>query len=201
VGPGLADAPHWPQRQRGITLRKLVMMTFTQRMRGAALLDARAYEDVEADTTATRQAVAVVLLASIADGIGLSAVGALNVQVIATGTLVATASWIAWAILTYLIGTQLLPEPGTRADVGQLLRTLGFASTPGLLRVFARIPVLGLPIYVLATCWMLIAMIVAVRQALDYKSTARAIGVCVAGWALSLAVMVAMGMFFAPRVS
>jgi hypothetical protein len=177
------------------------MMTFTQRMRGAALLDARAYEDVEAETTATRQAVAVVLLASIADGIGLSAVGALNVQVIATGTLVATASWIAWAILTYLIGTQLLPEPGTRADVGQLLRTLGFASTPGLLRVFARIPVLGLAIYVFATCWMLIAMIVAVRQALDYKSTARAIGVCVAGWALSLAVMVAMGMFFAPRVS
>jgi len=177
------------------------MMTFAQRMRGAALLDARVYEEVEANSAGTRQATAVVLLASIADGIGLLAPGALNVQALAIGILAATAGWIAWAILTYLIGTQLLPEPGTRADVGQLLRTLGFASTPGLLRVLARIPVLGLTIYVFATCWMLIAMIVAVRQALDYKSTARAIGVCLVGWMLSLGMMAAMGMLFAPRVS
>lgn len=176
-------------------------MTFAQRMRGAALLDARVYEEVEADRAGTRQATAVVLLASIADGIGLLAAGPLNVHALAIGIFAATAGWIAWAILTYLIGTQWLPEPGTRADVGQLLRTLGFASTPGLLRVFARIPVLGLTIYVLATCWMLIAMIVAVRQALDYKSTVRAVAVCLVGWTLALAVMAAMGMFFAPPVS
>lgn len=177
------------------------MMTVRRRMLGAALLDARVYEEVEADVHATRQAVAVVLLASIADGIGLSAAGALNLQVLVTGILVATAGWMAWAILTYLIGTHFLPEPKTRADVGELLRTLGFASTPGLLRVLARIPVLGLAIYVFATLWMLVAMIVAVRQALDYTSTARAVGVCVAGWALSLLMMALIGMLFAPGVS
>lgn len=170
-------------------------------MAGASLLDVRVYEEVEADTRATRQAVAIVLLASIADGIGLSAAGALTLQSLATGVLVATAAWMAWAVLMYLIGTQLLPEPGTRADVGELLRTLGFASTPGLLRVLARIPTVGMPIYGFATLWMGVAMIVAIRQALDYKSTARAVGVCVVGWALSLLIVATIGMLFAPRVS
>jgi hypothetical protein len=169
-------------------------------MFGAARLDARVYEDVEADAAATRQAAAVVLLVSLADGIGLSR-GPLNAQALALGVIGALASWFVWAVLTYLIGTHFLAEPQTRASVGELLRTLGFASTPGVLRVLARTPVLGFPIYVFATLWMLVAMIIAVRQALDYRSTARAVGVCVAGWALSLLAMAVIGMFFAPRVS
>ncbi len=177
------------------------MTTLVRRMLGAALLDARVYEEVEADARATRQAIAVVLLASIADGVGLSGPGPLNLQVLLVGVFGAVTGWMAWAVLTYLIGTRFLPEPQTRADVGQLLRTLAFASTPGMLRVLALIPSVGLPIYVLATLWMVVAMIVAVRQALDYRSTARAVGVCVAGWALSLLIVAIIGNFFAPRVS
>jgi hypothetical protein len=108
---------------------------------------------------------------------------------------------MAWAMLTYLIGTRLLPEPQTRADVGELLRTIAFASAPGVLRVFGVIPILGLTFYALASIWMLLAMIVAVRQALDYTSTARAVGVCVIGWALSLAIAAVFGTIFAPTVS
>ena len=108
---------------------------------------------------------------------------------------------MAWAALTYLIGTRFLPEPQTRADVGELLRTIGFASAPGLLRVLGAIPVIGLSIYAIASIWMLLAMIVAVRQALDYTSTSRALGVCVLGWALSLVVAAIIGIVFAPSVS
>nr|MBA3966797.1 hypothetical protein [Nitrospirales bacterium] len=87
-----------------------------------------------------------------------------------------------WAFLTYLIGTKLLPEPQTQADHGELLRTIGFSSAPGLIRVFALIPGLASFVNLVASVWMLVAMVIAVRQALDYQSTYRAIGVCAIGW-------------------
>jgi hypothetical protein len=79
------------------------------------------------------------------------------------------------------------------------LRTLAFAGAPGVLRVFGAIPVIGLAIYALASLWMLVAMVIAVRQALDYRSTGRAVAVCTIGWALSLAVAALIGNLF-PRV-
>jgi len=107
-------------------------------------------------------------------GIGLG--GVLLTSVLALG------GWFIWAGLTYLIGTKILPEPQTRSNVGELLRTIGFASSPGLLRVFAFLPAVGGIINFVVGVWMLIAMVVAVRQALDYKGTGRAIGVCLIGW-------------------
>jgi len=177
------------------------MTTFVQRVLGAAVLDRRIYEEVEADGRATGQAVVVVLLASVAGGIGLLGLGARNPQALAVGVVGALAGWMSWAMLTYVIGTHLLPEPQTRADVGELLRTIAFASAPGLLRVLGVIPLLGLPVYSIASIWMLLAMIVAVRQALDYRSTGRAVAVCAVGWALSLAVAAIIGILFAPSVS
>jgi hypothetical protein len=91
-------------------------------------------------------------------------------------------SWIIWVLLTLVIGTQLLPEENTRADFSQLLRTTGFSSTPGILRIFGQLPVVGQVIFAGATIWMLFSFVVAVRQALDYTSTARAFAVCLLGW-------------------
>ena len=71
-----------------------------------------------------------------------------------------------------------MPEPQTRADVGELLRTIGFASAPGMLRVFGIVPGATIPAFAITAVWMLAAMIVAVRQALDYQSTSRAVAVC-----------------------
>ena len=176
------------------------MTTFTRRMLGAAILDRRIYEEVEADDRATGQAVAVVLLASVAAGIGFIGQGAPGSQALVIWTIGALIAWIAWASLTYLIGTKLMPEPQTRADVGQLLRTIGFASAPGLLRLFGVIPFLGLTVYAIASIWMLVAMIVAERQALDYTSTGRAVGVCLVGWVLSLVIAAIIGILFAPTV-
>ena len=122
-------------------------------------------------------------------------------QALLSGIVGAFVAWVAWASLTYLIGTKLLPEPQTQADIGQLLRTIAFASAPGLLRLLGVIPFLGRTVYVLASIWMLLAMIVAVRQALDYRSTGRAVGVCLVGWALSLVIAAIIGILFAPSVS
>jgi Yip1 domain len=177
------------------------MTTFLRRIYGAAVLDAGTYEEVEADRSAAAQAVGVVLLASIAGGMGLPGSAGSDFQVLLAGVSGALVGWAAWAALTYLIGTRLLPEPQTRADFGQLLRTIAFASAPGLLRVLGIVPIIGLTLYAIASLWMLLAMIVAVRQALDYRSTARAVSVCVLGWALSLVIAAIIGIVFAPTVS
>ena len=156
------------------------MSTFTQRTIGAARLDVDIYEEVEADTTAMGQAMTLVVLSSLAAGVGsFREVGVVGVLIT---SIVALAGWFLWAGLTYLIGTKILPEPQTESNVGELLRTIGFASSPGLLRVFSFLPAFGTIITFVVGIWMLIAMVVAVRQALDYKGTGRAIGVCLIGW-------------------
>lgn len=156
------------------------MASFTERMMGAAKLDVHTYEEVEADRGATGQAMAVVVLSSIAPGIGLlGRVGILDLIIL---VLFALLGWFIWAFLTYFIGTKILPEPQTRADLGELLRTTGFSSSPGLLRVLGVLPVLGPLIWLVVPFWMLIAMVIAVRQALDYRSTLRAVGVCLIGF-------------------
>lgn len=162
---------------------------FHQRMLRAALLDRDLYEEVEADRGATVQAFAVVALSAIAAGIGSLENGGISGLLWATAA--ALVGWYVWAYVTYLIGTRLLPTPGTVADHGELLRTLGFSSSPGVLRVLALIPPLAGPVFALCGLWMLVSMVVAVRQALDYESTLRAIAVCAIGfpiYALLLAV-------------
>ena len=93
--------------------------------------------------------------------------------------LLSLVSWFIWAYLVYFIGVKFFPEPTTEADHGQLLRTIGFSSAPGLIRVFGIIPHLMSIAFIAAAIWMLVAMVIAVRQALDYKSTWRAVGVVV----------------------
>jgi hypothetical protein len=158
------------------------MASFTDRMTGAARLDVQTYEEVEADTGATGQAMGVVLLSSVAGGIGSVGLGTGGVIM---GSVVALIGWVAWAFLTYFIGTRLLAEPQTRADAGELMRTLGFAQSPGLVRIVGVVPGLGPLVFGIVSIWMLVAMVVAVRQALDYTSTFRAVGVCLVGWVVS----------------
>mgnify|MGYP000513001694 CR=1 FL=1 len=110
------------------------------------------------------------------------------------GTVGSLVGWYVWAFLTYIIGTKLLPEAQTHADHGELLRTIGFASSPGLIRLLAIIPGVGTIVDFLASGWMLVAMVVAVRQALDYESTYRAIGVCLIGWLAQAALLMLMVM-------
>jgi hypothetical protein len=180
------------------------MTTFPRRLLGASALDIDTYEEVEADRGATAQALVVVLASSLAGGIGSAGFtpsGEPLVPGVFFWSAVSLIAWAAWALLVFEIGGRLLPEPDTRVDVGELLRTIGFSSAPGMLRVFGIVPMLALPVFALTTLWMLVAMIVAVRQALDYQSTARAIGVCTLGLAFAMIIAFAFGFFLGPSVS
>ena len=159
---------------------------FVNRIIRACKLDISLYEEVEADQSATIQAAIVVVLSSIAAGIGAISLGASNFLM---APLLSLVSWYIWAYLIYLIGAKLFPEPNTQADHGQLLRTIGFSSAPGLIRIFGLTPELMSITFIGSGIWMLVAMVIAVRQALDYESTWRAIGVVVIGFLVQAIVL------------
>jgi len=162
------------------------MSRFTDRMIGAARLEVSTYEEVEHDSSATGQALGVVVLAALAAGIGTLLWGGIGLLIHAV--IGAIVGWAVWAFIIWLIGTKLLPEPQTEADWGQLARTTGFAQSPGLIRVFGFIPVIGPLLNLIAFIWMLVAMVIAVRQALDYKETWRAVVVALIGWVANVAI-------------
>lgn len=155
--------------------------SLTDRMKGAAMLDVATYEDIEADETATGQAAAVVAMAAVASAIGAIGTGA-------TGVFGALLSyffgWLLWSGVTYLIGDKLL---GGTATWGELLRTLGFALTPGILLVFGFIPLIGAVVGFVVFFWILVAGVIAIRQALDF-TTGKALATAFLGW-LAVAIL------------
>jgi hypothetical protein len=155
------------------------MSTLTTRMIGSAKLQADSYEEVEADSRANGQAVAVVILSSLAAALGT---GTTSVTGAVALLFAAILSWLVWVFLTLWLGTRVMPGRETRADFGQVLRTTGFSAAPGILRVLGVIPVVGWIIFLAATIWMLLSFVIAIRQALDYSSTGSALAVCLLGW-------------------
>ena len=145
------------------------------RMKGAAMLDIDTFEAVEHDTGATLQAAMVVVLASVAGAVGSWNLGIGSALGAAVASLL---SWGVWAGVTYLIGDKLL---GGTATWGELLRTIGFAYSPAVLLVLAILPVVGAAISVVVAIWVLIAVVIAIRQALDF-STSKAVLTAVLGW-------------------
>ena len=143
---------------------------YVNRIIRACKLDVSLYEEVEADKSATLQAASVVVLSSLAAGVGAISLGASNFLM---APLLSLVSWYIWAYLIYLIGAKLFPEPTTQSDHGELLRTIGFSSAPGLIRVFGFTPELFTITVFVGGIWMLIAMVIAVRQALDYQGPFR----------------------------
>ena len=163
------------------------MQIYLDRIVRAAKLDVNLYQEVEADKGAMSQAMGVVVLSSVAAGIG--SIGSTGTKGIIIGAITALIAWYIWAYITYFIGAKILPEPQTKADHGELLRTIGFSSSPGLLRILAIIPGIGGIIFMITSVWMLVAMVIAVRQALDYQSTLRAVGVCMIGWVIQVIII------------
>jgi len=174
------------------------MADLKDRIIRAARLDVHLYEEVEADPGALKQAMLVVILSSVAAGIGTFRYGGLSG--ILLGTIGALIGWFIWAYLTYFIGTRLLPEQQTSATPGELMRTVGFSSSPGIIRVLGIIPGVTEVVSFGASIWMLIAMVIAVRQALDYKSTFRAVGVCIIGWIVQILFIALMFSLFGVRI-
>jgi hypothetical protein len=155
-------------------------MTFADRIKGVLLLDARTFEEIEADKTANGQALLVVIVASLAAGLGASI--QLGIVGLLRETVGALIGWVMWAGVTWVVGSKLLPEPQTRTDMGELLRVIGYAYAPQLFAFFAFVPFLGVVISTVVAFWVLAATILAVRQALDYEHTWRAAVVVLIGW-------------------
>ncbi len=162
------------------------MASMFRRMAGAARLESAVYEEVEADRSATWQAVAIAVVSSLAITIGDYHRGDVDMPV---RFLAGLFGWIIWLLFIWLVGVKMLPEPETRSDLGELVRTTGFASTPGIFRVLGFIPIIGWLIVIAAWLWTLAAMVLAVRRALDYRSLPRAIVVCVIGFIGQLTVI------------
>jgi hypothetical protein len=149
--------------------------TLIGRMIRAARLDPSLYAEVEADENTIGQAASVVLLAAFAGGINLP--GA-PFAILFGGLVVALIGWVLFAYVIYLIGAKLLPESGTKANFGALLRVMGFANAPGVVKLLGIVPELRMFVFFVAMVWVLVATVTAVRHALSYESSWRAIGVC-----------------------
>jgi hypothetical protein len=170
---------------------------FGRRVLRAARLEPAVYEEVEHDRTATGQALAVVVLSGLAAAIG--GLGSVRPGALVAGTLLAVLGWAVWAGLCLVIGGRLFPEAQTRTDMGELLRVLGFAAAPGIAQVLGVLAPFRTPVLVVTQAWTIVAMVVGVRQALDYRSTARALGVCLAAWIVQIAAITMVVAVFQPR--
>ena len=151
------------------------------RMLRASMLDAHVYEEVESDSSAIVQAVLIVVVVAVAKGVATFSVTD-NISGIAFGIIAGLLSWAVWAFITYFVGTKLLKTEETESSWGELARVTGFAQSPGILFLIAVVPVVGTWILPVVSLWQLAAMVVGIRQALDYTSTFRAIGVVLIGF-------------------
>ncbi len=162
---------------------QMAQASVVERAIGAARLDPRAYEDVERDEAATGTALAIVVLVAIASGIGN--LGSDGVVGLLIGVVFGVIGFVLYAGIAYLVGAKLFATSETRATWGQLIRTLGFAQAPGILYVLGILPAVGGLIRFVVGVWILVASIIAIRQACDF-STGRAVLTAVVAWIIYL---------------
>lgn len=177
------------------------MALLIRRFIGVLVLDPMTFEDVESDRKAGLQAAIVVLLACVAGGMATLGSTTMSLAAFTTGALVTLGAWVVWAIVITTIGTQLVPEPQTNSRPGELLRTIGFAAAPGTFYAFAVMRAAAPFVLVVVSVWLIAATVIGVRQALDYRSLGRAVGVCIAGFVIMLVVLAAVGTMFSRTVS
>jgi hypothetical protein len=154
-----------------------------QRMLRAAKIESQLYEEVEADSGATGQALLVVVLVSLATGLGHGIAALMKggdsllpfILSLITGIIGSLIAWFIFALLTFWLGTTVFKGPNTKSSLGELLRTLGFAYSPGVLNILSFIPFVGSAIPFFTFIWTIVAAVIAVRQACDF-TTGRAIG-------------------------
>ena len=171
------------------------------RMLRAAKVESQLYEEVEADSGATGQALSVVVMASLSAGIGhgisgLMKGGAGGIGVFFTsliiGAIGSLVAWFIFSLLCFWLGTTLFKGPDTKSTLGELLRVLGFADSPALLNIFVFIPFIGPIIPFVTMIWTIIAGVVGVRQACDF-TTGRAVGTVVVASIIPLIILMLIG--------
>jgi hypothetical protein len=166
------------------------MVKFFRRFIGVLVLDASVYEEIEADTRAGMQSVAIVLAATAAGGFAAMGLGLVGVSGFVAAAITVLGGWLVWVSLIATLGTTRMAEPQTHSSPRELLRTMGFAAAPGVFLGFAAMRSVAPLMFALVSVWMIAAAVMAARQALDFRSLARAVAVCGVSWVLSIGVLV-----------
>lgn len=167
-------------------------MTFGERVVGALKLDPNTFEEIERDPTAMGQAVGVIALAAVSAGIGNIWYG--GISGILFGIISSLIGYVLWAVVVWLVGTKVMPDPATKADFPETFRVIAFAAAPGLFGAVTIIPLLGWLLMFLIWLWSIAAMVVAVRQVLDYSDTFKAAIVVLIGFVVNLVVWATLAM-------
>ena len=152
---------------------------FINRIYRSVKIDPEVFDEVQKDKNATIAAGIVVVLSSLAAGVGASHLGAVNFFLAPALSLI---TWFVWAYIVYFVGVKLFPDPRTKTTQAALLRSIGFSSAPGMIRILGFNEDLMSVMFVGSAFWMLACMIVAVKQTLNYKSLWKALGVVVIAW-------------------
>ena len=158
-------------------------MNYFERLKKAIFLDVAFYEEVEKDKKFNDQALMTVAFVSVVQGLMIAGFAPIALVQGILGSLV---RFLFWAFFIAFVGTRILPEPETKSNTGELIRTLGFAYAPGLLVVLKIVPIISTFVDPVVTILQLAAMTIAVRQALDFNSTVRAVGVCIVAFILMI---------------
>ena len=168
--------------------------SYADRLRGALMLDARTYREVEQDTNANGQAALTIILAALAAGIG-SIVGRDWLQDAIGVVLSSVLQWIIFSFVAYYVGASMFSTGQTSATPGQVLRTIGFAHAPKLFLVLGIIPILGWIVGLVVFFWFLAAAITALREAFEFD-TGRAIGTGLVALVVILIVDIVLSLVF-----
>ena len=176
------------------------MAMFFRRFVGALALDAGTFEDIEAGRDAGLQSIVVVMVVSLAGGIGAIGAGAIGIAGFLTGAVMVLGAWLLWVGVIATVGSVTLAEPHTSSNVRELLRVLGYAAAPGVFLAFAAMRSAAPIVIVIVAVWMIAAAVTGVRQALDYRHTSRAIAVCAIAWLVAAGMMTAVALIFSRSV-
>lgn len=166
--------------------------SFAARVWGALRLDAAVFEEVEGDPAALAPAALVVLSGGLARGVGAYAQE--GVFALIGSPLIGVAVWLSASLMIYGVGVRRFRYTSTYPE---LVRTLGFAAVPlWLLALCALAPALvATGLWVLLHAWATLALVVAVREALDVP-TGTALAVCAIALGITLGVLFVMGFLF-----
>ena len=152
-------------------------------------IDPEVFNEVQKDKDATVWAALVVILSSSAAGIGATSLGTNNFLLSPIFSLI---SWFVWAYIVYFVGVKLFPDAKTKTTQSALLRAIGFSSAPGIIRVFGFNEDLMVVTFVGSAFWMLVCMVVAVKETLNYRSLWKAFGVVIISWFVQAFILLAV---------
>ena len=117
-------------------------------------------------------------LIMILDGVaGAVAANSIVKTSIGISGLTAILTWMVWAIFIYVIGVKIFPDKESNISFKKVLIGVGFAHSPGLIRFFAVIPELVVPIIFLTQFWIFASLIISTKHILNLKSNIKSFGV------------------------